>query len=334
MKILVCGGAGFIGSHLVDYLIEKRHNVAVIDDFSGSHPRNVNPNAKLFHFDLTHKGNEFVFNEFKPAILFYLVANAREGASFFQPADVTSRNVCAYVNTLESAIKHGIKKIILFSSMARFGEQTPPFTEDLQPRPQDIYAINKVAMEEITKQLSEVFGFEWTILVPRNVFGERQGLTRYGMDKYRNVVTIFCNRILRHEPIYIYGDGNQKRSFSYIKDSLPCYIKCMEPETNKEIINIGGMHPITINELADLICDTMGVDAETYPRIHLSSRYGEVKYAYASYDKSVKLLEYREEYGYKEGIKRTVKWMKDMGPQSWVDEKLSLQSDKMPEIWE
>ena len=332
-KCLLCGGAGFIGSHIADYLIEEGHEVAVVDDFSGSRPQNVNPNARLYQFDLRNKDSGFIFKEFKPEILFYLAANARKGASFFQPADATSRNMCAYVNTLENAIKYKIERVILFSTTARYGNQATPFTENMPPKPQDIYAVNKVAMEEITKQLSDVFDFGWVIIVPRDVFGERQGLTQYGMDKYRNVVAIFCNRILQNEPLYIYGDGKQKRAFSYIKDSLPCYVKCMEDSICKEIINIGGMHPITINELADLVCDFMGVDAKTYPRVYLPSRHDEVKYAYASYDKSVKILGYEEKYGYKEGIKRMAEWMEEIGQQPWINEKMPLYSTKMPMTW-
>ena len=333
MKILVCGGAGFMGSHLVDYLIEKKHDVGVVDDFSGSHPQNVNSSARLYQFDLRRQNNEFIFKEFKPKTLFYLVANAREGASFFQPADVTSRNICAYVNTLETAIKFGTERVVLFSSMSRFGDQTPPFTESTPPKPVDVYATNKVAMEEITKQLAGAFDFDWVILVPRNVFGERQGLTQCGVDKYRNVVSIFCNRILRNEPLYIYGDGEQKRSFSYVKDSLPCYTKCIESSINKETINIGGKYPISINNLADLVCESMGVDSKMYPRVYLPPRHSEVKYAYASYEKSERLLGYKEEIGYEEGIKRMAKWAKVVGAQPWINEKLALSSPKMPETW-
>jgi len=220
---------------------------------------------------------------------------------------------------------------VLFSgnSMAVYGNQRPPFNETMPRRPADIYGMNKAIMEQATEVLSEVHEFDYVIIRPHNVFGARQSLT----DKFRNVVAIFMNRIMRKEPLYIYGDGEQVRAFSYIEDSLPCYIRCLDDDIKNEIINIGGMHPITINHLADLVCEAMGVP-KTYPREYLPPRPLEVKEAWCSWEKSVKLLGYEEKIGYEEGIRRMAQWAKEKkGPQEWTEEKLALPSEKMPKIW-
>jgi UDP-glucose 4-epimerase len=328
-RILVTGGAGFMGSHIVDVLIASGYDVYSADDLSGGYMRNVNPKAKFFKIDLGEaKKNDKLIQKVKPEIIFYLAANAREGASQFQPSAVTYRNFYAYITTLKNAIKYKtLRKIILFSSMAVYGNQKPPFDETMERKPEDIYGVNKAAMERSTEVLSSVHDFAYTIIRPHNVFGERQSLS----DKFRNVIGIFMNRIMRKEPLLIYGDGEQVRAFSYIFDSLPCYIKCLDGSTNDEIINIGGIEKIAINKLADIVCEAMGV--KDYPREYLPSRPCEVKYAYCTYEKSQRLLGYKEEIGYEEGIRRMAKWAKEMGPQEWTTEKLELHSEKAPTWW-
>ncbi len=327
MKILITGSAGFMGSWIVDELIEKKHQVYGVDDLSGGNMENVHPVCKFTKLDLRDKvKTDKYIAEVKPEILYHLAANARESASFFQPREVTERNLMAYINVLEPCIKFGMKKTILYSSMARYGEQPTPFDETLAPKPVDIYASNKVAMEEITKQLAGAHGFDWTIIVPRNVYGERQSLS----DRFRNYLGITMNHIMRDEPVIIYGDGEQTRSFSYISNSLPCYIRCLE-EANGETINIGGMVPKTINEVAEMIL----FEFPFYRRRvrHLQDRYGEVKHAWATYEKSIKLLGYDEKVNLEEGIQRMVYWAKKKGPQEWSKDELTLFNEKVPETW-
>lgn len=160
-----------------------------------------------------------------------------------------------------------------------------------------------------------------------NCFGENQSLS----DLYRNVVAIFMNRIMRNEPIYIYGDGEQTRAFSYIKDSLDCYCKCMDEVTDGHIINIGGMRHITINKLAEIVIEAMG--EKSWKIIHLKDRPREVKHAYCTYEKSVSLLGYKEEIGIEEGIHRMAHWAKQKGPQPWTFERLEIYNEKTPITW-
>jgi len=341
-RILVTGCAGFMGSWICKELIKRGYSeIYGIDDLSGGSIFNIrdcvdNRDFTFINQDLsnTRKTKEII-EDIKPEVIFHLAANAREGASFFDPLNIVKRNYFAYINTLEPAIKTGkLDKIILFSSMAVYGNQKPPFSEDLEIRPEDVYGINKSAMEHTTELLSDVHNFKYIIIRPHNVIGEFQSMK----DKYRNVVMIMANKILRNEPIYIYGDGRQKRAFSYIEDSLPCYIRSMDEDgdgeydrINGEIINIGGSIPITINTLAELVTKYMGVSG--YPVKYLRDRFGEVKDAWCTVDKSRKLLGYEEQIGYEEGIKRSVRWAKEQGKQEWTNEKLELWNDKAPGWW-
>ncbi|MCW3128623.1 MAG: NAD-dependent epimerase/dehydratase family protein [Methanophagales archaeon] len=329
-KILVTGSAGFMGSWIADALVDEGYEVYGIDNFSGGSIENYSGDYQLFTINLAiAKQVEKVIKKVRPECIFHLASCAREGASQFQPLYVTQTNYQAFMNLIEPAIKYGLEKIVAFSSMSVYGNQKPPFTEDMPRMPEDIYGVNKAAIERSIEILADVHEFDYVIYRPHNVFGARQSLT----DKFRNVVAIFMNRIMRKEPLYIYGDGEQVRAFSYIEDSLPCYIRCLDDDIKNEIINIGGMHPITINHLADLVCEAMGVP-KIYPREYLPPRPLEVKEAWCSWEKSVKLLGYEEKIGYEEGIRRMAQWAKEKkGPQEWTEEKLALPSEKMPKIW-
>ena len=326
-KILVTGNAGFIGSWIADALVEKGEEVVGIDDFSGGNIENYSGGYEMFTIDLRIPSQvEWVIKKVKPEIVFHLASCAREGASQFQPLYVTQTNYQAFMNLIEPAIKYGLEKFIFTSSISVYGNQIPPFNEDMTTMPVDIYGVNKAAIESSIEILSDIHEFDYVILRPHNVFGLRQNLT----DHFRNVVAIFMNRIMRKEPIYIYGDGEQERAFSYIEDSLPSFVQSLE--VRNEIINVGGMHKTSLNHLADLVCESMGVSVE-YQRKYLPPRPREVKYAYCTYEKSERVLGYKEEVGYEEGIKRMAKWAKKKESQEWTTETLPLKSAKMPETW-
>ncbi len=329
MRVLVTGAAGFIGSHVAEGLLASGHEVIALDDLSGGFRRNVPAGAAFFQVDLRDApAAERIIRDNPPDLLCHLAANAREGASQFQPRDVCGRNLMAYVNTLVPAVRAGAKKVVLYSSMAVYGEQPTPFSEDLPRRPVDIYGVNKTSMEEITEILSEVHGFAYTTIRPHNVFGERQSLR----DPFRNVVAIFMNRIMRGEPLYIYGDGEQVRAFSYIADSLPSLLRACdsEPALNGQVFNVGGTEAVTVNQLAHLVMEAFGAKPEFR---YLPDRPREVKHAYSTWEKSVQYLGYRERYGLREGITRMAAWAKAVGPQEWTEESLELPSPKAPSIW-
>lgn len=328
MRILVTGSAGFIGSWIANALVEKGEEVYGVDNFSGGERENYSGDYEMFVIDLAIASQvERVIKKIKPQIIFHLASCAREGASAFQPLYVSQTNYQAFMNLIEPAINYGMKKIIFTSSMAVYGNQTPPFSEDMSMRPADVYGVNKSAIEQTIELLADIHEFDYVILRPHNVFGSRQSLT----DKFRNVVAIFMNRIMRNEPLYIYGDGKQERAFSYIEDSLPSFIRALA--VRNEIINVGGRHKTSLNHLAGLVCEAMDV-SNNYPREYLPQRPREVKYAYSTYKKSERLLGYKEKIGYEEGIIKMAVWAMEKGAQEWTNEKLPLQNSKMPKTWE
>lgn len=324
MKIAVTGAAGFIGSWVAEALASRGHDVLGIDDMSGGD----NPVPGLVRCDLRDRGaTGGVITGFCPDVLAHLAANAREGASQFQPWEVATRNLAAYASVLEASIAAGVRRVVLFSSMAVYGRQRPPVDESVLPAPVDVYGTCKAAMERMTEILSSVHGFRWVVLRPHNVFGERQRMS----DRYRNVVAIFMNRIMRGEPLYVYGDGEQRRAFSYISDSLPCYVRAVEDDSlHAEAINVGSAGEITVNRLAEQVMGAMGRRAEV---VHIPDRPLEVKDAWCSTEKSVRLLGYREETGLKRGLARMASWAVARGPQEWSAERLALVNESTPRTW-
>jgi UDP-glucose 4-epimerase len=330
VRILVTGVAGFMGCHVASGLLKAGHEIIGIDDLSGGFRENIPDGITFFEVDLRDAAaTERVVKANPPDMLCHLAANAREGASQFQPRDVCGRNLMAYANVLVPAIRSGtMKKVVLYSSMAVYGDQDPLFDETMPRRPVDVYGVNKKAMEEMTEILSDVHEFMYTIIRPHNVFGERQSLR----DPFRNVVGIFMNRIMRGEPLYVYGDGEQKRAFSYIGDSLPAFLRAVElrPDLDRQIVNVGGSEPVTVNEMLKLVVSEFQARVEV---VHLPDRPREVKNAYSTWQKSVDLLGYEEKYGLREGIRRMAAWAREQGPQPWREEALELPSDKAPSIW-
>ncbi len=329
MRILVTGAAGFMGSHLAEELVRLGHDVASVDDLSGGYRENVCEGSKFLKLDLRDAAEtERVVSDLAPEILCHLAANAREGASQFQPRDACSRNLTAYVNVLVPALRGGLKKVVLYSSMAVYGDQEPPFEESMPRRPVDVYGLNKASMEQITEILAEVHGFSYSILRPHNVFGERQDLC----DQFRNVVAIFMNRIIRGEPLYVYGDGEQTRAFSYIGDSLRAFTHAveMEPLYDRQAINVGGKQVVTVNELVSLVSSHFSVKPDI---VYLPDRPLEVKHAYSTWQKSEQLLGYEEKFGLEEGICRMADWAKKAGPRPWRREELELLNGKTPRTW-
>jgi len=247
----------------------------------------------------------------------------------FSPIEITKNNYLATVTVLTAAINNKVKRIIYCSSMARYGNQVTPFTEDMQPVPVDPYGISKVAGEEIIKSLCNLNNIEWVIAVPHNIIGPKQ---KYD-DPYRNVVSIMLNRLLQNKKPIIYGDGNQKRCFSYIDDCIYCLLALIDNKAAVgEIINIGPDEEfVTINKIAEICSNITGsnLKPEYYP-----DRPKEVKHATCSSNKARKLLKYKTTTDLYEGIKKTFEYIKEKGPKKFkyhVD--LEIVNDLTPKVW-
>lgn len=335
MRILVTGAAGFMGSHLVDALLEMGHDVYGVDDLSGGYMENVSPKSKFTKLDLRdrEKTEEYI-NETKPELVFHLAADATEGRSQFTPISATMRNYVAYLNLLIPCINNGMKKIVVTSSMSVYGAQKAPFSEDMERRPEDIYAISKSGMEHSTEILSKVHNFKYTIIRPHNVYGPGQNMA----DPYRNVIAIFINRALQNKHFYIYGDGNQKRAFSFIDDFTPYIIKAgFDDVANSQIFNIGPVQEYSINELANVVLKIFYPDGnipEDMKPEYLPLRPQEVVEAWCTVDKAERMLGYKTTVGLEEGVKKMVEWAKTLGPQQFKYlDKLELVSKDTPATW-
>lgn len=337
MKILVTGAAGFMGSHVVDSLIAKGgHDVFGVDDLSGGYESNVSPKSHFTKLDLRNKKAVFDYiANVKPELLYHLAADATEGRSQFTPISATERNYLAYLYTLVPCIKHGLKKVVVTSSMSIYGAQKAPFTEEMKPAPEDIYAIAKTAMEEATTILSKVYGYKYVIVRPHNVYGPKQNLS----DPYRNVIGIFINCLMNNKNFYIYGDGNQKRAFTYIDDFNPYFVEAgFSDKVNGEIINIGPTEEHTINEVSKVVLKTFFSNGNVPEQIkpqYLPLRPQEVVEAFCSNDKATRLLGYKTTTRLEDGIAKMVAWAKTIGPQPfhYLEEGLELESPDVPATW-
>jgi len=322
---------------LVDSLVATgKHQVYGVDDLSGGYKRNINPQSHFKKLDLRNRKKTAKYiAKIKPELLFYLAADASEGRSQFTPISATERNYLAYLYTLIPCIRNGIKKVVLTSSMSVYGAQKPPFSEDMPKKPEDIYGIAKTAMEEATKVLAKVHQFKYVIVRPHNVYGPRQNCS----DPYRNVIGIFINRLLYNKNFYIYGDGEQKRAFTYIDDFTPYFMRIgFLDSCDGEIINIGPTKKYTINQLAETVLRCFFPDRkipENFRPQYLPPRPQEVKEAYCTKEKAKRLLDYQPKVSLKEGVQRMVAWARKIGPQKfkYLKSGLELESKDVPLTW-
>lgn len=297
MRIWITGIAGFLGSHLADALVAAGHVVDGNDNLICGDKANVSPKQSFTYTDCRNFDAMKAFlTQFKPDVVVHCAATAHEGLSSFSPSFITKNIYEASVTTFSAAIASGVKRIVYMSSMARYGRQMPPFTEDLPCKPVDPYGIAKVAAENTLKVLCETHGVKWSIAVPHNIIGVRQ---RY-VDPYRNVASIMINRCKQGKPPIIYGDGMQKRCFSPVRDCIPSLLKMIEGSADGEVVNIGpDSGEITVKELADKIIDLTDLDlaigkCNAEPK-HLPDRPNEVKLAYTCSEKARRLLDYKEQ---------------------------------------
>ena len=328
LKILITGVAGFLGSHLAERLANMNHKVIGIDNMIGGYRDNVPKNIEFHEIDCCN------LNKVKGVmkgidVVYHCAATAHEGLSVFSPYEITKNNYLASISIFTAAVNEKVKRIIFCSSMARYGDQKTPFTENMKPRPVDPYAISKVAAEEVLANLCELNGIEWVIAVPHNIIGPRQ---KYD-DPFRNVISIMINRMLQGKAPIIYGDGKQKRCFSYIDDCLSCMIPMLDQKNlNKEIINVGPDEEfVTINKVAEICSNLTGVNLKP---IFKKDRPREVKHALCSSDKARKFLNYKTTTSLEEGIRKTYNYIKKRGTRPFdYNIELEITNELTPETW-
>ena len=328
MKIYITGIAGFLGSHLAKKLLKSGHNVGGNDTLILGDKENLPENIEFHETDCSNY-EQMVKNLKGYDLVYHCAATAHEGLSVFSPNFITKNIFQASISVITASIVNNIKKFIFCSSMARYGSQNTPFTEDMPTKPQDPYGIAKVATEDTLKLLSEVHGLNYNIAVPHNIVGPNQ---KYD-DPFRNVMSIFINRNLQNLPAIIYGDGKQKRCFSYIDDVIFCLEKlALDKSINKEIINIGpDEETITVLELSKLVANETRFNGEP---IFVNDRPKEVKEASCSSEKARKLLNYETKTNLKDAIKETTLFIKNRGVKKFdYNIPLEIDSDITPITW-
>jgi UDP-glucose 4-epimerase len=338
-RILVTGGAGFIGSHVTEALLKRNHTVTVLDDLSGGFVDNIPDGAKfvignICDVDLVNE----LFERSDFDYVYHLAAYAAEGLSHFIKRYNYNNNLIGSMNLINASINHNIKCFVFTSSIAVYGSSPElPMTEATVAHPEDPYGISKLAVEFDLVSSQQMFGLNHIIFRPHNVYGERQNIG----DKYRNVVAIFMNQILQDKPMSVFGDGTQTRAFSYIGDIAPLMAEAIDiPQAYNQVFNVGADRPYSINELAQTVAHAMGVE----PKIAYVPARNEVQHAFSSHDKTLSVFGERELFALDEGVARMVAWVRQYGartsqefenievtknfPKAWLTERLSRTAAK------
>lgn len=326
--VFISGIAGFLGSHLADLMLKRGHTVSGCDNLCGGERANV-PDGVQFHVKdcSSFKAMSKLLKDVD--VVYHCAAAAYEGLSIFSPTYITKNIVQASVSMITASIGNGVKRFVFCSSMARYGDNEVPFAEDMQTSPVDPYGIGKVAVEQILKVLSEVHGMEYVIAVPHNIIGARQKWD----DPYRNVASIMINLMLQGRQPIIYGDGKQKRCFSFVGDVVePLELLGFESDMNGEIFNLGPDSDfITIDELTGTIAKLLGV--KLYP-IYTMERPMEVKLANCSADKARKRLGYEPKVSLEDGLLSIIEHIRIIGTKSFsYHVPLEICNERTPRTW-
>ena len=305
---LVTGGAGFIGSHVAETLLARGHEVVVLDDLSGGFEDNVPPGARLITGSINDVPLiENLFSQNQVDYVYHLAAYAAEGLSHFIKRFNYQNNLIGSVNLINAAVNHGTRCFVFTSSIAVYGASPSlPMTEETPAHPEDPYGIAKLAVEQELEASRRMFGLDYVVFRPHNVYGERQNIG----DRYRNVVGIFMNQILQGRPMTVFGDGTQTRAFSYIGDVAPVIASAATtPAAYNQAFNIGADRAYSVNELARAVATSMGVEANI---VHLEPR-NEVQHAYSSHDKVRSVFGERTLHGLDEGLQCMAQWVRSHG---------------------
>jgi len=326
-RSLVTGGAGFMGSHVADCLLQKGHRVVILDDLSGGFLANVPKEATFVQGSiLDHQAVNSLFASHSFDNVYHLAAYAAEGLSHFIKRFNYTNNLIGSINLINASVNYGIKCFVFTSSIAVYGAGQSPMMESMIPVPEDSYGIAKSAVEQELKISHEMFGLDYVILRPHNVYGERQNIG----DRYRNVVGIFMNQLLKGEPMTIFGDGTQLRAFTHISDVAPIIAESVEhPSARNEVFNVGADQPYSVNELAHMVAEAM---RKTCKVRHLEPR-NEVKVAFSDHSKAEKVFGKRKKTSIQEGIRAMAEWVREHGArESSIFESIEVEKN-MPPSW-
>lgn len=312
-RVLVTGAAGFIGSHVAEHCLARGMQVVAVDDLSGGFLENVPKGVEWIQGDLTN--SSFVnslWNNGRFDYVYHLAAYAAEGLSHFIRHYNYSVNLLASMNLINQSINHEVDCFVFASSIAVYGKNQLPMSEDLQPRPEDPYGISKYAVELDLQAAHEMFGLNSIIFRPHNVYGERQNIA----DKYRNVIGIFMNQTLQGLPMTVFGDGLQTRAFTHIDDVAPIIARSPDvPAALNQTFNIGADTPYTVKELAEEVARAFHVPCRI---VHENPR-NEVVHAFADHKNVSAVFAPPAPRALSDGIHRMAEWVRQRGPAKPVE---------------
>ena len=302
-KILITGCAGLLGNNFSRHLLDKGHEVIGLDNLSGGYKDLMDPRMSFFEVDITKSSQvDGIFRYKRPDYVYHFAAYAAVGLSPFIRNFNYTTNVVGSANVINSCLNHDVKKIVFTSSMDVYGSQISPFDETMRPRPEDPYGIAKYTVEQDLEAASRLFGLRYSIVRPHNVFGVYQNI----WDKYRNVLGIWIRQTLNDQPITIYGDGSQVRSFSDVKYYMQPFEMLMN-DGDGEVYNMGADQHTTIIDAARrfrIIANMLGKGVDI---VHLAPR-DEVKVAYCDHTKAKQQLGFRDDTDFSDLVTNMFTW--------------------------
>lgn len=329
MKVLVTGGAGFIGAHVARHVLAAGHDVVVLDDLSGGYEENVPAGTTFVEGSVTDP--ELVDELFRTerfAYVFHLAAYAAEGLSHFIRRFNYTNNVVGSINVLNAALRaETVERFVFASSIAVYGPAQTPMSEDVVPEPEDPYGIAKYAVELDLAAAQRMFGLDYTIFRPHNVYGELQN----SADPYRNVIGIFMNQLMAGRPMTVFGDGLQTRAFTHIDDVAPLIARSIDvPAAANEVFNVGAETPHSVLDLAHAVARAFGV---ADPAIDFLPPRKEVVHAFSDHAKLHRVFGEAPTVSLEEGLRRMAEWVRETGARDLVRFESVEVLRNMPPSW-
>ncbi len=309
-RALVTGGAGFLGSHVAEQLVQMGLEVVVLDDLSGGFRCNVPAGARLVEGSIVdERAVEELFRHERFRYVFHLAAYAAEGLSHHIRRFNYLNNVVGSAQLISAAVNHEVERFVYTSSAAVYGSAVDPVSEDVVATPEDPYGIAKLAVERDLAVAHRHFGLRYVVFRPHNVYGERQNLS----DPYRNVVGIFMRQVMQGQPCTIFGDGEQTRAFSYVDDVAPLIARSVEvPAAAGRVFNIGSDRSYTIGALARRVQQALGCEVGVH---HMPER-PESRHLVCDHARLRDVFGNRDTVTLEDGLARMATWAGEIDPRA------------------